>query len=71
MIGTAHGTLVAVQDTRDVPEEYREAVESAMNERMSAVLHKMWDEPGPAPVLRGSVPLMTQEFRAAVAHTGT
>ncbi|MFB9523159.1 hypothetical protein [Streptomyces cremeus] len=41
-----------------------------MNERMRAALHKMWDEPGPAPVQRGSVPLMTQ-VRAAVARTGT
>ncbi|MFJ2598631.1 hypothetical protein [Streptomyces erythrochromogenes] len=29
---------------------------------------KVWGELGPAPVQRGSVALMTQEFRAAVAR---
>lgn len=38
---------------------------AAMNDKMRAALHKVWGEPGPAPVQRGSVPLMTQEFRAA------
>ncbi|MGP4090394.1 hypothetical protein [Streptomyces sp. KR55] len=59
--------MVAVQDTRVVPEEYRPVVDAAMNERMSAALAKVWGEPGEAPVQRGSVALMTQEFRAAVA----
>ncbi|WP_037636989.1 hypothetical protein [Streptomyces exfoliatus] len=67
MIGTRHGTMVVVQDTREVPEEHQAAVNEAMNDRMRAALHKVWGEPGPAPVQRGSVALMTQEFRAAVA----
>ncbi|MFI9617094.1 hypothetical protein ACIHCM_36475 [Streptomyces sp. NPDC052023] len=66
-IGTRFGTMVAIQDTRDIPEEYRKVVDAAMNERMSAAVAKMWSEPGEAPVERGSVALMTQEFRAAVA----
>ncbi|MFE5084421.1 hypothetical protein [Streptomyces mirabilis] len=65
--GTRFGTMVAVQDTRDVPEEFRAAVDAAMEERMNAALAKVWGEPGEAPVQRGSVALMTQEFRAAVA----
>ncbi|MET8406386.1 hypothetical protein [Streptomyces sp900116325] len=68
-IGTRFGTMVAVQDTRDVPDEHRAAVAAAMNDRMRSVLHKVWGEPGPAPIQRGSVVLMTQEFRAAVAKT--
>ncbi len=70
-IGTRHGTMVAVQDTREVPNEYRAVVDEAMNDNVRAALHKVWGEPGPAPVQRGSVPLMTQEFRAAVAESGT
>ncbi|MFF1344080.1 hypothetical protein ACFVYT_40775 [Streptomyces sp. NPDC058290] len=70
-IGTRHGTMAAVQDTREVPETYRAAVEKAMNDKLRAALHKVWGEPGPAPVQGGSVPLMTQEFRAAVAQTST
>lgn len=68
-IGTRYGTMVAVQDTRDVPAEHKAAVDAAMNRRVRAVLHKVWGEPGPVPVQRGSVALMTQEFRAAVAKT--
>ncbi|MEU3500808.1 hypothetical protein ABZ726_08575 [Streptomyces hundungensis] len=67
MIGTRHGTIVVVQDVREVPEEHEDVISGAMNDRMEAVLHKVWGEPGPAPVQRGSVALMTQEFRAAVA----
>ncbi|MEV6250628.1 hypothetical protein AB0M38_31275 [Streptomyces sp. NPDC051742] len=67
MIGTRHGTMVVVQDTREVPEEHQAVLNDAMNDRMRAALHKVWGEPGPAPVQRGSVALMTQEFRAAVA----
>ncbi|MFF8610730.1 hypothetical protein ACF06X_33020 [Streptomyces sp. NPDC015346] len=63
--------MVAVQDKREVPEPYRAVVDEAMNDKLRAVLHKVWGEPGPAPVQRGSVPLMTQEFRAAVPHSGT
>ncbi|MFD4260705.1 hypothetical protein ACFWR9_24560 [Streptomyces sp. NPDC058534] len=66
-IGTRNGTMVAVQDTREVPDEHRAVVDAAMNDKLRAALHKVWGEPGPAPVQRGSVPLMTQEFRAAVA----
>ncbi|MEU9405790.1 hypothetical protein AB0E08_08795 [Streptomyces sp. NPDC048281] len=66
-IGTRFGTMVAVQDTRDVPEEHRPAVDAAMEQRLSAALAKVWGESGEAPVERGSVALMTQEFRAAVA----
>ncbi|QDN54309.1 hypothetical protein FNV67_00935 (plasmid) [Streptomyces sp. S1D4-20] len=66
-IGTRFGTMVAVQDARDVPEGYRAVVDAAMNERMSAALAKVWGEQGEAPVQRGTVALMTQEFRAAVA----
>ncbi|MEV5386260.1 hypothetical protein [Streptomyces sp. NPDC052721] len=69
--GTRHGTMVAVQDTREVPGEFRAVVDVAMNDTLRAALHKVWGEPGPAPVQRGSVPLMTQEFRAAVAQDGT
>ncbi|MGW7134022.1 hypothetical protein ACWGIA_37595 [Streptomyces bobili] len=70
-IGTRHGTMVAVQDKREVPDEYRAVVDAAMNDKLRAALHKVWGEPGPAPVQRGSVPLMMQEFRAAVAPSGT
>ena len=69
MIGTKHGTVVVVQDVREVPDEYTSVVNDAMNERMSAALHKVWGEPGEPPVQRGTVALMTQEFRAAVATT--
>jgi hypothetical protein len=65
-MGTRFGTMVANQDTQDVPEDYRAVVDAAMDERMSAALAKVWGEPGEAPVQRGSVALMTQEFRAAV-----
>jgi hypothetical protein len=68
-IGTRFGTMVAVQDTRDVPDEHKAAVDAAMDGRLRAVLRTVWGEPGPAPVQRGSVVLMTQEFRAAVAKT--
>lgn len=48
-IGTRFGTMVAVQDARDVPEGYRAVVDAAMNERMSAALAKVWGEQGEAP----------------------
>ncbi|MGW7068835.1 hypothetical protein ACWGII_37955 [Streptomyces sp. NPDC054855] len=67
MIGTRFGTMVVVQDVREVPEEYRGVIHDAVNEHIEAALHKVWGEQGPAPVQRGSVALMTQEFRAAVA----
>ncbi|MFE6153684.1 hypothetical protein [Streptomyces sp. NPDC057889] len=67
MIGTRHGTMVVVQDVREVPEEHQGVLNDAMNDRMRAALHKVWGEQGPAPVQRGSVALMTQEFRAVVA----
>ncbi|MGW1090473.1 hypothetical protein ACWD4L_30230 [Streptomyces sp. NPDC002596] len=54
-----------------MPEEHKTAVDAAMNKRMRAALHKVWGEPGPAPVHRGSVALMTQEFRAAVVKTSS
>ncbi|MEW1583695.1 hypothetical protein AB0407_37375 [Streptomyces microflavus] len=65
--GTRYGTMVVVQDVRDVPKEHQAVVNHAMNDRMRAALHKAWGEQGPAPDQRGSVALMTQEFRAAVA----
>ncbi|SCK50563.1 hypothetical protein YUYDRAFT_06560 [Streptomyces sp. ScaeMP-e48] len=65
--GTRYGTMVVVQDVRDVPKEHQVVVNHAMNDRMRAVLHKVWGEQDPAPDQRGSVALMTQEFRAAVA----
>jgi hypothetical protein len=72
-IGTRNGTMIAVQDTCEVPDEFRAVVGEAMNDKLRAALHKVWGEPGPVPVpvQRGSVPLMTQEFRAAVAQDGT
>ncbi|MGA5194070.1 hypothetical protein [Streptomyces exfoliatus] len=48
-------------------EEHQAVISDAMNERMRAALHRVRREPGPAPVQRGSVALMTQEFGAAVA----
>ncbi len=66
MIGTRHGTVVVVQDVREVPEEHQAVINDAMNDRMRAALHKVWGEPGPAPDQRGLVAWMTQEFRAAV-----
>ncbi|WP_405552073.1 hypothetical protein OHV08_00095 [Streptomyces canus] len=66
-IGTRFGTMVAVRDTREVPEAHRAVVDAAMYERMSAAVARVSAEPGEAPVQRGSVTLMTQEFRAAVA----
>lgn len=55
MIGTRNGTMVVVQDLRKVPEQYAAVLNDAMNERMSAALHKVWSEPGEALVQRGSV----------------
>ncbi|MFF0094677.1 hypothetical protein ACFYSF_32625 [Streptomyces canus] len=66
-IGTRFGTMVAVQDRREVPEAYRAVVDAAMNGRMSAAVARVSAESGEAPVQRGSDALMTQEFRAAVA----
>jgi hypothetical protein len=57
MIGTRHGTMVVVQDVREAPEEHQAVLNDAMNDRMRAALHKVWGEPGPAPVQRGSVAL--------------
>ncbi|KMS74195.1 hypothetical protein ACM01_14840 [Streptomyces viridochromogenes] len=67
-IGTRFGTMVAIRDTREVPQEYRASVDAAMYERMSAAVVRVSAEPGEAPVQRGSVTLATQEFRAAVAE---
>ncbi|MDG9709655.1 hypothetical protein [Streptomyces sp. DH10] len=67
-IGTRFGTMVAIQDTREVPEAYRAVVEAARYERMSAAVARVSAEPDATPVQRGSVALMTQEFRAAVAE---
>ncbi|MFI6690038.1 hypothetical protein [Streptomyces sp. NPDC050485] len=69
-IGTRFGTMVGVSDRRELPEEHSAVINAAMNEKMRAAVHKVWGEPGLAPVQRGSVALMTQEFRAAVAQTG-
>ncbi|MFE3327952.1 hypothetical protein [Streptomyces sp. NPDC059176] len=44
MIGTRFGTMVAVQDTRDVPVGYRPMVDAAMEKRMSAALARVWGE---------------------------
>jgi hypothetical protein len=60
--------VIAVQDAREVPDESRAEVDEAMHDKLRAALHKVWGEPGPAPVQRVSVPLMTQEFGAAVAQ---
>jgi hypothetical protein len=65
--GTRHGTMVAVQDTREVPDAFRAVVSAVMNDKLRAALHHVWDEPGPASDRTGSVPQMTQEFRAAIA----
>lgn len=70
-IGTRHGTMVAVRDTREVPEEHRVVVDAARYERMSAAVARVSSKPGEAPVQRGSAALMTQEFRAAVAEAST
>ncbi|WP_307680609.1 hypothetical protein [Streptomyces sp. V4I2] len=70
-IGTRFGTMVAIQDRREVPEAYRAVVDAAMYERMSAAVAGVSAESGEAPVQRGSVALMTQEFRAAVAEART
>lgn len=67
MTGTRHGTMVCVQDVREVPERRQALLTDAMNDRMRTALHKVWGALGPAPVQRGSVALMTQEFRAAIA----
>ncbi|WP_405521539.1 hypothetical protein [Streptomyces canus] len=68
-IGTRFGTMVAVRDTRQVPGEHRTVVDAAMYERMSAAVARVSSsEPREAPIQRGSVALMTQEFRAAVAE---
>jgi hypothetical protein len=66
-IGTRFGTMIAIQDTREVPDAYRAVVDAAMHERMSAAVAGVSAKPDEAPVQRGSVALMTQEFRAAVA----
>ncbi|MFF0451307.1 hypothetical protein ACFYT4_33890 [Streptomyces sp. NPDC004609] len=50
--------MVVVQDVRGVPEEHQAIIDDAMNDRMSAALHKVWGDPGPVPVQRGSVALM-------------
>ncbi|MGW7054544.1 hypothetical protein [Streptomyces sp. NPDC054888] len=49
--------MAGVQDKREVPAEYRAVVDEAMNDKVLAALHKVWGEPGPAPVQRGSVTL--------------
>ncbi|MFF0095299.1 hypothetical protein ACFYSF_35955 [Streptomyces canus] len=67
-IGTRFGTMVAVRDTREVPEGHRAVVDAAMYERMSAAAARVSAEPSEAPVQRGSATVMTQEFRAAVAE---
>jgi hypothetical protein len=66
-IGTRFGTMIAIRDTREVPEVVRAVVDAAMYERMSAAVARVSAEPDEAPVQHGSVALMTQEFRAAVA----
>jgi hypothetical protein len=45
VIGTCHGTMVVVQDVREVPEEHQAVLSDAMNDRMRAALHKVWGEP--------------------------
>ncbi|WP_406502313.1 hypothetical protein [Streptomyces sp. NBC_01602] len=40
--GTRFGTMVAVQDTREVPDEHKAAVAAAMDDRMRAALYKVW-----------------------------
>ncbi|WP_033416349.1 hypothetical protein [Streptomyces canus] len=67
-IGTRFGTMVAVRDTREAPEAHRAAVDAAMYELMSATAARVSGEPREVPTPRGSVALMTQEFRAAVAE---
>ncbi|MFD9796813.1 hypothetical protein ACFWXK_38370 [Streptomyces sp. NPDC059070] len=67
--GNRFGTMVAIEDTRDAPAEYRPVVEAAMHERMRTALSTVHGEPGGAPVRRNSVALMTREFQAAVAAT--
>jgi hypothetical protein len=69
-IGTRNGTMVVVRDEREIPDAYRAVVDEAMNVKLRSALHKVWGQPGPGPVpvQRGSVALMTQEFRAAVAQ---
>jgi hypothetical protein len=67
-IGTRFGTTVALRDTREVPREHRPVVDAAMYERMSAAVAAVSSEPSEVSVQRGSVALMTQEFRAAAAE---
>ncbi|WP_329321637.1 hypothetical protein [Streptomyces sp. NBC_01262] len=67
MIGTKFGTMVVIQDVREIPEEHAAVVTKDMNERVRAALHPARGEPGEAPVQQDTVALMTQEFRAAVA----
>ncbi|MFD7169265.1 hypothetical protein [Streptomyces violascens] len=67
LIGTKRGTMVFVQDLREVPEQYAKAVNDDMDDRIRAALHRVWGEEGTPPVQRRTVTLMTQEFRAAVA----
>ncbi|MET7312660.1 hypothetical protein ABZS68_37980 [Streptomyces sp. NPDC005571] len=40
--GTRHGTVVVVQDVREVPEERQAVLNDTMNDRMRAVLHRVW-----------------------------
>ncbi|MFJ8273822.1 hypothetical protein ACIQ8G_26670 [Streptomyces sp. NPDC094154] len=49
LIGTRFGTMVAVQDTREVPEEYRPVVDAAMERRMSAAVARVSGEHSEAP----------------------
>src|SRR3954467_5708335 len=52
-IGTRFGTMVAVRDTREVPEEFRAVVDAAMEKRMSAAVARVSAESGEAPAQRG------------------
>ncbi|MFI6688020.1 hypothetical protein [Streptomyces sp. NPDC050485] len=38
--------MVGVSDRREVPEEHSAVINTAMNEKMRAALHKVWGEPG-------------------------
>ncbi|MER8226374.1 hypothetical protein ABTZ58_38975 [Streptomyces sp. NPDC094143] len=64
--GTRNGTVIAVQDTREVPDGFRARRGDERQAERGAP--QGLGRTGPGAVQRGSVPLMTQESRAAVAR---
>ncbi|MFE9968800.1 hypothetical protein [Streptomyces sp. NPDC005525] len=55
MVGARHGTMVVVQDVREVPEEHQAVLNDAMNGRMRAAQSVGRAGPGPCPARLGGL----------------